>query len=71
MLSRLQQDCEYYLKNGHRCDKYLWAGNPADQIKEMKKIYNELDEKPEWLTLEQIEDFEKKMVNTLDKLLTT
>jgi len=70
MLGRLQSDCEYFLGNGHRCDKHLWAGNPADQIKEMKKIYNEVSEKPEWLTLEQIEDFEKKMVKQLDKSQT-
>ena len=67
MLSRLQMDCDYYLGNGQRHEKHLWAGNPIDQIKEMKDIYNKLDEKPEWLTLEQINDYEKQM---LDKSIT-
>ena len=66
MLGRLQSDCEYFLENGQRSEKHLWAGNVADQIKEMKKIYNKFveSEKPEWLTLEQIEDYEKEMIKT-------
>ena len=64
MLSRLQSDCEYYLGNGNRCKKHLWAGDEKKQIKEMKKLYNELpdDQKPEWLTHEQILDYEKEMI---------
>jgi len=50
MLSRLQMDCEYYLGNGGRYDPQLWAGNPVDQIKEMRRLYDLLHEKPEWLT---------------------
>lgn len=61
MLSRLQSDCDYYLGFGNRNPKVLWAGNEEDHIAEMKKIYNELPEKPEWLTMEQIEDYESKM----------
>jgi len=63
MLSRLQQDCEYYLGNDGRSrhDKHLWAGNPVDQIKEMRRLYDLLHEKPEWLTLEEIKEFENKM----------
>ena len=61
MLGRLQQDCEYWLNHGNKCDKHLWAGNPKDQIEEMRKIYDQLDEKPEWLTKEQIEYFAKQM----------
>ena len=40
MLSRLKQDCEYYLGNGNRSTKYLWAGSEKDQIQEMKTRYN-------------------------------
>ena len=61
MLSRLQSDCDYYLGFGNRNPKVLWAGNEEDHIAEMKKIYNKLPEKPEWLTMEQIEDYESKM----------
>lgn len=63
MLGRLQQDCNYYLGNGNRYEKHLWAGNVKDQIVEMKRIYklfNE-DKKPEWLTWEQIKGYEKLM----------
>jgi hypothetical protein len=62
MLSRLQQDCEYWLNYGNRCDKHLWAGNPKDQIAEMRRIYDVLPEKPQWLTVEQIDQYEKAMI---------
>jgi len=62
MLSRLQSDCDYWLGNGNRCDKHLWAGNPKDQIAEMRRIYDLLPEKPEWLTVDQIDQYEKDMV---------
>lgn len=62
MLSRLQQDNEYFLGNGNGSENNLWAGNVKDQIKEMKKIWNKLKEKPEWLTMEQIEQYEKDML---------
>ena len=43
-------------------DKHLWAGSPQAQIKEMRKIYDQLPEKPEWLTSEQIDKYEEKML---------
>lgn len=61
-LGRLQADCEYFLGYGGRLDRVLWAGNPKDHIAYMKAIWNSLEEKPEWLTMEQIEDYEKKMI---------
>ena len=63
MLSRLQQDCNYYLGNGNRNEKHLWALNVEDHIKEMKKIYNGFssDKKPEWLTYDEILEYEEKM----------
>ena len=65
MLSRLQGDCNYYLGKGNRCKKHLWAGDAKAQIKEMKKLYNELpdDQKPEWLTWEQILKYETEMIS--------
>lgn len=64
MLSRLKMDCEYYLGNGNRYNKHLWAKDEETQIKEMKKIYNWFDEdkKPEWLTWDDILKYEKEMV---------
>jgi len=64
MLSRLQQDCEYFLGNGNRSEKNLWAGNVDAQIKEMKRLWNILQEKPEWLSMEEILDYEEKMKAT-------
>ena len=61
LLSRMMQDCEYFLGAGDRHEKFLWAGNVRDQIKTMKDIWNNLKEKPEWLTMEQINDYEKRM----------
>jgi hypothetical protein len=65
MLGRLQTDCDYYLGNGNRSERVLWAGNVDDHIEEMKKIWNSLpkDGKPEWLSMEDIEEYERKMKN--------
>lgn len=61
LLDRLKQDCEYFLGNGNGNEKQLWAGSIDDQINEMRKIWNNLDEKPEWLTMDDIDKYEKKM----------
>jgi len=65
MLSRLRSDCDYYLGYGNCNTKNLWAGNEQKQIDEMKKLYNIFpnDEKPEWLTYEQILKYETAMIN--------
>ena len=63
LLSRMATDCDYFLGAGGRHEKFLWAGNVKDQIKTMKEIWNGLKEKPEWLTMEQIEAWEKEMEN--------
>lgn len=67
MLGRLKTDCEYYLGFGNRNAERLWAKSETGQIEEMKKIWNSFsdDEKPEWLTWEQIEVYEKEMVRPL------
>jgi len=61
LLSRLKQDNEYYLNYGNRNEKSLWAGSVDGQIKEMKKLWNELPIKPEWLSMEDIEKYEREM----------
>lgn len=61
LLSRLKQDCDYFLGNGNRAEKHLWAGNVDGQIAKMKELYNKLPEKPEWLSMEDIENYEKEM----------
>ena len=64
MLGRLKSDCKYYLGNGNRYAKHLWAGNEKKQIEEMKRIYNSFtdDKKPKWLTWESILEYEKQMI---------
>ena len=64
LLSRLRQDCEYYLGYGNKNKKRLWSGDEQEQINKMKELYNSFsdDKKPEWLTLEQISQYEKSMV---------
>ena len=64
LLDRLKTDCNYYLGNGNKNKKYLWAGDEKKQIKKMKELYNSFsnDNKPEWITLEEIERYEKEMI---------
>ena len=64
LLSRMQADCDYYLGHGHLHTKHLWAQNEADQIIAMRLLWNSFpdDKKPEWLTLEQINDYATKMM---------
>lgn len=69
LLGRLKSDCDYYLGNGNRNDKYLWAGNVKDQIQTMKDLYNSFsdDMKPDWVSLEDIDNYEKEMSNGLNE----
>ena len=64
MLGRLQRDCEYYLGYVNRNTKYLWAENEQEHINEMKRLYNSFSDenKPEWLTWDQILNYEKRML---------
>lgn len=63
LLSRMKSDCDYYLGNGERCAKHLWAGDEVKQIAYMKALWNSFGEndKPEWLTYDELLDYEKKI----------
>ena len=61
LLSRMKSDCEYFLGCGNRCEKYLWGLTVKEHIEYMKYIYNILKVKPEWLSMKNIMDYEKKM----------
>lgn len=69
LLARMDQDCKYYLQHPH--EKHLWAGNVEEHIEDMKKLYNSFPDegKPEWLSMEEIETYEKEM-KALTKNLT-
>jgi len=66
MLSRMRLDCEYYIN--HPYDKFLWAATITDQISDMKALWESFgrDEKPEWITMEEIDTFEKRMRTALE-----
>jgi hypothetical protein len=61
ILSRLQQDCEYFIYTTHV--KHLWAGDIPDHIKYMKVLYKSFKiwNRPKWLTYKQIKHYEKIM----------
>ena len=63
LLARLHSDLDYYLGNGNRSKRNLWSGNEEDHINDMKKLHNSFsdDEKPEWLTMADIEEYEKNV----------
>ena len=61
LLSRLKADCEYFLGAGGRAEKHLWAGNVREQIAKMRELYDALPEKPEWLTMEDIDRYAQRM----------
>lgn len=60
LLSRLKQDCVYYLDNGRNA-KHLWARDEQAQIDKMRELYEAVPEKPEWLTREEIDNFAAQM----------
>lgn len=63
LLSRLKQDCDYYLGAGNKNAKHLWADTPEAQITKIKELYDKLQYKPEWLTAEDIARYEKAMLS--------
>lgn len=68
LLSRLQGDCNYYLGYGNRSKNALWANNEQEQIGTMKELWKSFTEngKPEWLTWDDILNYESKMINNIN-----
>ena len=54
LLSRMQSDCEYYLNYGNRQRQIEYMILLHDSFKE--------DEKPQWLTMDEIIDYQKRML---------
>ena len=71
LLSRLKADCEYFLGAGGRAEKHLWAGNVREQIAKMRELYDALPEKPEWLTMEDIDRYAQRMEPPYEGAVTT
>jgi len=61
LLGRLEEDCKFYLGYGARNPKKLWALEEKEHIQYMKALHNSFEEKPEWLSYNQIEKYEKEM----------
>lgn len=61
MLDRMREDCEYFIGKVGCRPTALWMGDVDAQITIMKAIWNSFEEKPEWLSMEQIEEYERKM----------
>lgn len=63
MLDRLRTDCEYFLGNGNGFLGSLYYKDIDQHIEEMKKLYESFSEqeKPEWISLENIENYRQKM----------
>ena len=66
MLDRLRSDCDYFLGYGGRSVNALYYHNVKEHIDHMKQLWNGLPEdgKPEWLSWEEILEYEKKMSET-------
>lgn len=64
MLGRLKSDCEYFLGFGARSLKHLYMNTVEQHIFIMRGLHHNLKVKPEWLTLEQIKNYEIKMLES-------
>lgn len=69
MLDRMRFDCNYFLGNGNGYEGHLWGGSVEKICDEMERIWNSFaeDEKPEWLTIEQIKEYRRKMMEVKEK----
>ena len=61
LLDRLRSDCEYFLEYGNRAENQLWAGSVEKQIAKMRELYRLLPDKPDWLTKQDIDNYEYRM----------
>lgn len=59
LLGRLESDCIYYLGNGNRYNKDLWAHDEKAQIEKMQKIYKTfpITQRPHWINLRKIRKY--------------
>lgn len=68
MLSRYLMDADYFLGAGGGYEGHLYHKSVPNHISAMKELWNSFPEdgKPEWLTMEQINDYETKMNHKLE-----
>lgn len=63
LLDRLCADFEYFLGAGQRAEKHLWAGSVDAQIEKMRELYAQLPEKPDWISLDVINAYARRMAS--------
>lgn len=67
MLDQMRSGCDYFLGWGNGSLTHILENSIHSHIEEMKRIHNLLLVKPEWLTYEQIEEYEINMKKLQDK----
>lgn len=69
ILGRLKSDCEYFLGNGNGYEGHLYYKSVEKHCEEMERLWNSFSdaEKPQWLTLENIKNYRKQMLNAKEK----
>lgn len=70
LLSRMNEDCVYYLGWGHRQASALWAKDAASHLSLMKKLWMSFpdDRKPQWLSYSRIQQYEVEMLHDEESL---
>jgi hypothetical protein len=61
MLDMMRSKVEYFLNYGKGNLNQLHGGSVTKHIRKMKCLWNSLNEKPEWLTMKQINKYHKRM----------
>ena len=64
MLGRMKSDCDYFLGNGNGYEGHLYGGSVeaiCDEMERLCKSFSDED-KPEWLTMEQITEYRNQML---------
>ena len=64
MLDRLRADCDYFLGNGNGYEGHLYYKDVNTHCSKMLELYNSFndEDKPQWITVEQIEQYRKDML---------
>ena len=65
MLSRLKEDCINYIADS---TYRLWGVTIEDHIEEMKRLYLELEYKPNWIDMSTIQEYRREMTSLKEAL---
>lgn len=70
LLGRYKSDCDYFLGYGNGYEGHLYFKDVTTHCDEMKKLYDSFsdEDKPLWITSEQIEDYRLKMLKRKEEV---